>query len=125
MVFGPPRVDVIRVVLATTCSPLTPWATSVASASRVNASTTVSAPQPPAVEQRVGNEVHRPHLGRRRHSGLPFAVGSADVATRATKPKAQSIFPMKPVDAFLRRTCKRQDAAKRLITVACASNSAG
>ena len=43
MVLGAPRIDVIRVITATTYSPLMPWPASIASASRVKASTTVSA----------------------------------------------------------------------------------
>jgi hypothetical protein len=43
MVLGVPRIGESRVIALTTCSPLTPWSTSVAKASRVKASTTVRA----------------------------------------------------------------------------------
>lgn len=43
MVLGAPRTDAIRATAATTCSPFMPWSTSIASAPRVKASTTVSA----------------------------------------------------------------------------------
>jgi hypothetical protein len=43
MVLGVPRIDEIRVIASTTCSPVIPWSTSIAKASRVKASTKVSA----------------------------------------------------------------------------------
>ncbi|WP_425571082.1 helix-turn-helix transcriptional regulator [Sphingomonas paucimobilis] len=44
MAFGAPRTDAIRATAATTCSPLMPSSTSIASASRVNASTIYANP---------------------------------------------------------------------------------
>ncbi len=58
-------------------------------------------PKPPAVEQRIRDEVHRPQLVRRRGGRLPLAIGGTDAATRTLEPKAQSIFPVKPVDALV------------------------
>ena len=40
---GAPRISANRLITVTTCSPRMPWSTSMASASRVNASTTVKA----------------------------------------------------------------------------------
>jgi hypothetical protein len=42
-VFGAPRTDAIRIIVAITCSPLKPLSTSIASVSRMKAMTTVSA----------------------------------------------------------------------------------
>ena len=101
MVLGAPRIDEIRAIASTTCSPLMPWSTSIARASRVKASTTVSArnrrPSNRASETKSIDHISFAASSRR----LPLAVGSADVAPGPLEPKAQSIITVEPVDALV------------------------
>ena len=57
---GAPRVIAIRAIAWTTCSPLMPWSTSITSASRVNALTTVN-----ALRRRPSNNASKTASGER------------------------------------------------------------
>lgn len=58
-------------------------------------------PQPAAVEQRVGDEVHRPAFVRLERSRLTLTVCRADVPARSLEPQAQPLVPVETVDPLV------------------------
>src|SRR5436309_1955218 len=58
-------------------------------------------PQPAAVEQRVGDEVHRPTLVRPECRRLTLTVCRADVPARPLELQAEALIPVEAVDPFM------------------------
>ncbi|EMD81615.1 hypothetical protein HNQ87_003019 [Pacificimonas flava] len=70
-------------------------------------------PQAPPVEQRVRDEVHRPHLVRRRRRGLAFAVRSADAKTWVLEEQWKENLRLYN-EAYMARLDRREDALHRV-----------
>jgi hypothetical protein len=62
---------------------------------------TVRGPEPPAVEQSIGDKVHRPQLVRPGRRGLPFPVGGADATTRTLETQVKPFFAIEAIDPLV------------------------